>query len=420
MMDVKKINRAVATILVAITAAILVIEGTWGQPMHLSSPFIVLLLLSLISIAIYLYYGSPSRGTHGGVFGTHGGVFGTHGGVFSHLGFFLVVIAAIASYPWNESGQAIVFPNTPTRLAYTPEGQPMALPFELTLDSFYIDYYEDGVSPKQYTSHLTILGLTDKDTTTHSLVTSVNHPARYQGYHLYQDSYDRDNQSFVVIKVVRQPLYWLTLIGFALLAIGAVLYMASKWQSGWFIVIAIVLAIVFALIAVARIRFGILMPALRSLWFIPHLIIYMLAYATLALTLILAIIQFWVPLRGETYEKGLKGLLVTSSSLLLLGMLCGAVWAQQAWGDYWAWDPKECWAAATWMLTLAAIHTKTTQTTQTTQTTKTTQTTQTTKTTRSQIIKTIFIILAFVAMNITWYGVNHLPSAPTSIHTYNK
>ena len=50
------------------------------------------------------------------------------------------------------------------------------------------------------------------------------------------------------------------------------------------------------------------------------------------------------------------GLLQTSSCLLLIGMLCGAVWAKQAWGDYWTWDPKECWAMATWMLTLIGMH----------------------------------------------------------------
>ena len=31
-------------------------------------------------------------------------------------------------------------------------------------------------------------------------------------------------------------------------------------------------------------------------------------------------------------------------TLLTLGILCGAVWANEAWGSYWNWDPKETWA----------------------------------------------------------------------------
>ena len=35
-------------------------------------------------------------------------------------------------------------------------------------------------------------------------------------------------------------------------------------------------------------------------------------------------------------------------AFMTLGMLTGAIWAKEAWGHYWAWDPKETWAAATW------------------------------------------------------------------------
>lgn len=40
--------------------------------------------------------------------------------------------------------------------------------------------------------------------------------------------------------------------------------------------------------------------------------------------------------------------LVTANyALLTLGMLMGALWAKEAWGHYWSWDPKETWAAIT-------------------------------------------------------------------------
>ena len=36
--------------------------------------------------------------------------------------------------------------------------------------------------------------------------------------------------------------------------------------------------------------------------------------------------------------------------LLTIGILSGAVWANEAWGSYWSWDPKETWALITWLV----------------------------------------------------------------------
>ena len=43
-------------------------------------------------------------------------------------------------------------------------------------------------------------------------------------------------------------------------------------------------------------------------------------------------------------------------AFMTLGMLFGALWAKEAWGHYWSWDPKETWAAATWLGYLCYIH----------------------------------------------------------------
>ena len=36
--------------------------------------------------------------------------------------------------------------------------------------------------------------------------------------------------------------------------------------------------------------------------------------------------------------------------LLTIGIIAGAVWANEAWGSYWSWDPKETWALITWLI----------------------------------------------------------------------
>nr|YP_009668865.1 cytochrome c biogenesis protein [Callisthene erythroclada]QCW93864.1 cytochrome c biogenesis protein [Callisthene erythroclada] len=44
---------------------------------------------------------------------------------------------------------------------------------------------------------------------------------------------------------------------------------------------------------------------------------------------------------------------------LTIGILSGAVWANEAWGSYWNWDPKETWAFITWTLFAIYLHTRT-------------------------------------------------------------
>lgn len=44
--------------------------------------------------------------------------------------------------------------------------------------------------------------------------------------------------------------------------------------------------------------------------------------------------------------------------VLTLGILCGAVWANEAWGSYWNWDPKEIWAFITWIVFAIYLHTR--------------------------------------------------------------
>jgi cytochrome c-type biogenesis protein CcsB len=41
---------------------------------------------------------------------------------------------------------------------------------------------------------------------------------------------------------------------------------------------------------------------------------------------------------------------------LTIGILSGAVWANEAWGSYWSWDPKETWALATWLVFAIYLH----------------------------------------------------------------
>lgn len=197
-------------------------------------------------------------------------------------------------------------------------------------------------------------------------------------------------------------------MGFVLMVIGAILQTCKAWHSWYIALVAAVLAGLFTVASLARVELGTLVPALRSLWFFPHILIYMLAYSLLAIALVVAIGSVWQAHRQRQDDKfaslpivqWTRCLLVSASSLLLIGMLCGAVWAKEVWGDYWMWDAKECWAAVTWLITLLVSHIPTR------------------KLSRGWLL--VVIALSFASMQITWYGVNYLPSAQYSMHTYNQ
>ena len=314
-----------------------------------------------------------------------------------HGGLFLVLAGGMFGAGDKTDGQTVLHYGQPAHTAYRTDGERIALPFDLQIDTFFVDYYPDGRSPKQYTTRFTLH--TQEETL--QMETSVNRPCRYRGYRFYQSSYDPVGNAYSVLKVVRDP--WLPVVwfGVAMLFIGACWQIARQWRGRWLLAAVVAVGMLFTVVTVAKINFGTLVPALRSAWFVPHIGVYMLAYSALAIALGAGILIPW----RNTFPLMMR-LVQTASCLLLVGMLCGAVWAQQAWGDYWAWDPKECWAAATWMLTLAAIHIG--------QKDKG----QRIKDKRLITIVLLLVLLAFAAMQMTWYGVNYLPSAAESLHTY--
>jgi cytochrome c-type biogenesis protein CcsB len=115
-------------------------------------------------------------------------------------------------------------------------------------------------------------------------------------------------------------------------------------------------------------------PALQSPWFVPHVMVYFVGYAAVAIAFVLAAIQLLAPrvpivqrllsIRAGTIMTG-KPLDVESMSyelvrfgfaLLTVGLLVGSVWAKSAWGDFWVWDPKENWSLVTWLVYGGYLH----------------------------------------------------------------
>jgi cytochrome c-type biogenesis protein CcsB len=64
---------------------------------------------------------------------------------------------------------------------------------------------------------------------------------------------------------------------------------------------------------------------------------------------------------GQTLDNLSYRTLGLGFPLLTIGILSGAVWANEAWGSYWSWDPKETWAFITWLVFAIYLHTRLTK-----------------------------------------------------------
>jgi ABC-type transport system involved in cytochrome c biogenesis permease subunit len=102
-------------------------------------------------------------------------------------------------------------------------------------------------------------------------------------------------------------------------------------------------------------------PALQSWLFTPHVAVYMLSYILMAKATIQAFCQLVGkrPKKGEDLlepEQATYRMVCVGFPLLTLGLILGSYWGKQAWGDYWAWDPKELWSLASWLVFLGYFH----------------------------------------------------------------
>lgn len=101
-------------------------------------------------------------------------------------------------------------------------------------------------------------------------------------------------------------------------------------------------------------------PALQSVLFAPHVAVYMLSYVFMAKAAFQAGSQLTGTKPADKRllgpEQGTYELIAIGFPLLTLGLILGSVWGKLAWGDYWAWDPKELWSLVSWLVYVAYFH----------------------------------------------------------------
>jgi cytochrome c-type biogenesis protein CcsB len=139
-----------------------------------------------------------------------------------------------------------------------------------------------------------------------------------------------------------------------------------------------------------------LMPVLQSPLLSVHVMTVMCAYAIFALQVLLGM-QALLLMKKHQHTTQLDQITALSQLmlypavfLLTIGIFLGAVWANVSWGNYWSWDPKESWALITLMVYAVPLHKASLGIF------------------RRPRFYHIYIVTAFLAVLITYFGVNYL------------
>lgn len=99
-------------------------------------------------------------------------------------------------------------------------------------------------------------------------------------------------------------------------------------------------------------------PTFRSVWLIAHVLAAKLAFGAILIASGLAVVHLCRAPRAETGapSEAMTGNDTQSYRLVAFGFIfvgfmivAGAIWAREAWGSYWSWDPIETWSLVTWL-----------------------------------------------------------------------
>ena len=329
--------------------------------------------------------------------------------LLNHLGLFLAMTTATLGNADMQRLKMITVKGEPEWRALTSQQQISEMPIAIELKEFIMETYDDG-KPRRFASDIQILTKTGKKIQT---TVEVNKPVEVDSWKIYQYGYDTQMgamSQYSILELISDP--WLPLVytGVYMMLGGALLMMlrAIPWRQGVqqarkhpktaFLLCAVIAACFFCVHHFMPILHSdTLVPALQSPWFKPHIIAYMLAYTLMASA---AVIALYLLLRSK--QGSLDNLVLVGISLITIGMLFGALWAKEAWGHYWSWDPKETWAAITWFAYLVYVHYRQIPT-------------------HKPKLALWVLLISFVLLQMCWWGINYLPSAQgSSVHVYSS
>ncbi len=326
-----------------------------------------------------------------------------------HAALLLILAGALVTHLGGVSGSIHLREGETLSAFEADDGSAVELPFSVRLESFDIEYYPDSRMPSDYISVVDFDG--------ERVTISMNHIGKLGGYRFYQADYDEDGAGSI-LAVSHDP--WgvgITYAGYLLLLACMIAYFFERNSAfraaraalrrnrepsrrrkvwTWVIVGGSVTLLVLWLVKVFP--KGNLMPVLRSPLLVIHVVPIIISYTLFALTTVLGIVGVLLPAaKSERLRNVSLSVLYPAVFLLTFGTFLGGVWANISWGNYWSWDPKETWALITLMIYSFPLHG------------------DALPVFRKPRFFHAFCIVAFLAVLVTYYGVNLLLGG---IHSY--
>ncbi|MDO9594609.1 MAG: cytochrome c biogenesis protein CcsA [Lutibacter sp.] len=152
-----------------------------------------------------------------------------------------------------------------------------------------------------------------------------------------------------------------------------------------------------------------LQPVLNSYWLMIHVSIIVASYGPFALGMILGLVALILMILTTEKNKAKVGLMIKEITiinemaltigliLLVIGNFLGGMWANESWGRYWGWDPKETWALISIMIYAFVLHLRLVPGL------------------RSRFTFNVFSVASFASILMTYFGVNFYLSG---LHSY--
>lgn len=196
--------------------------------------------------------------------------------------------------------------------------------------------------------------------------------------------------SIAIRGVAVDAVPWSNMYEFASVAgaVGVIAFLAVVWKApsmrhlGGFVLLPVVL-LMFLAGTVLYSRAEPLVPALQSYWLAIHVTLVSIAEGALMTSAVLTVL-FLIKSRhtrlsqlpnyrpgslgnlaarlpsDATLDKAAYRIVAFAFPLYTVAIICGAIWAEAAWGRYWGWDPKETWAFIVWVVYACYLHARAT------------------------------------------------------------
>ncbi len=152
-----------------------------------------------------------------------------------------------------------------------------------------------------------------------------------------------------------------------------------------------------------------LVPVLKSYWLIVHVAVITASYGFLGLGALVALVNLLLLFFESGKNMGklephitrltriIEMTLIAGLYLLSIGTFLGGVWANESWGRYWAWDPKETWALVTVVVYAVILHLRLVPGL------------------KGRVLFNILSLIGFASVIMTYFGVNYYLSG---LHSY--